>query len=92
MGIPQPLWETHHLITLMESEFEKKKVLIICDWNFMCLSLSVASHHSAVHFGKESDSIYPISSVVMGFPLVAKAISSIWTKAELIVKAQAVFP
>lgn len=58
----------------------------------MCLSLSVASHHSAVHFGKESDSIYSISSVVMGFPLVTKAIFSIWTDAELVVKPQAVFP
>lgn len=72
--------------------YKIKKVLIICDWNFMCLSLSVASHHSAVHFGEESDSIYSISSVAMGFPLVAKAVFSIWTEAELVVKSQAVFP
>lgn len=58
----------------------------------MCLSLSVASHHSAVHFGRESGSIYSLSLVVMGFPLVTKAIFSIWTEAELVVKPRAVFP
>lgn len=94
MGIPQPLWATYHWshswwVNLKKNTRKKSSLYVIA---ISCAWVSLASHHSAVHFGKESDSIYSISSVVMGFPLVTKAIFSIWTKAELVVKPRAVFP
>lgn len=102
MEIPQPLRANCSSIwspswyNIIKRKKKKGKIFPCYIWlpfpmfQFMC----AASHHLAVNLWKESGSIYSVSSVfsvVMGFPLVAKAGLYIWTKAQFVDKLWAIF-